>query len=76
MDSGKVVRSGNPAVACLYLRRLTLIRPDQLIAWTGDVWPACDAFDVLAMATGQQSQAFFNDTPDHHHQETVHESSS
>ena len=26
-----------------------------------------------AIATGQGPQAVFNDTPDHHHQETVHE---
>lgn len=51
----KVLRCDNPALPALYRHRLTLIRPDQHIAWTGDTWPdACDS-DVLAMATGQAS---------------------
>ena len=48
----KSLRSDNPALPALYTHRLTLIRPDQHIAWTGDVWPAREDFDVLAMATG------------------------
>ena len=53
----KLLRSDNPALPRLYLNRLTLIRPDQHIAWTGDVWPAREDFDVLAMATGRASHS-------------------
>ena len=52
-----VLQSDNPAVGCLYARRLTLIRPDQHIAWAGDAWPARVDFDVLATATGQLAGA-------------------
>ena len=69
----KVLRCDNPAVTNLYKHRLTLIRPDQHIAWTGNTWPAKEDLDVLAMATGQQSRAIFNTTPE---KETIHESSS
>jgi len=69
----KVLRSDNPAVASLYQHRLTLIRPDQHIAWVDDSWPDSDDFDVLAMATGQKPEAVFNKT---HEKETVHESGS
>ncbi len=48
-----LLRSDNPAVTCLYPHGLTLIRPDQHIAWSGDVWPPSEELDVLAMATGQ-----------------------
>ena len=48
--------SDNPAVTVLYPRKLTLIRPDQHIAWAGDTWPERDDFDVLAMATGQTAK--------------------
>jgi hypothetical protein len=41
-----------PAIASLYPRRLTLIRPDQHIAWTGDVWPDSAHEDVLSFVTG------------------------
>ena len=51
----KVLRLDNPALPRLYPRRLTLIRPDQHIAWAGDTWPARADFDVLAMATGRVS---------------------
>jgi 2-polyprenyl-6-methoxyphenol hydroxylase-like FAD-dependent oxidoreductase len=33
-----VFQPESPGVAALYGRALTLIRPDQHIAWTGDVW--------------------------------------
>ena len=46
----------NPAVTVLYPRKLTLIRPDQHIAWAGDTWPERGDFDVLAMATGQTAE--------------------
>ena len=69
----KVLRSDNPALPCLYAHRLTLIRPDQHIAWTGDSWPAPVDFDVLAMVTGQISNLVFHPT---HAKETLHESSS
>ena len=67
-----ILRSDNPAIASLYLRRLTLIRPDQHIAWGGDSWPDRENFDVLAMATGQAPDAVPNST---HDKETVDESS-
>ena len=67
-----ILRSDNPAIASLYLRRLTLIRPDQHIAWGGDSWPDRDGINVLAMATGQLPGAIQNST---HDQETVDESS-
>lgn len=34
-----VVPAGEPALCALYPRALTLIRPDQHIAWHGDGWP-------------------------------------
>lgn len=66
----KVLQLDNPALPSLYNRRLTLIRPDQHIAWTGDVWPAAEDFDVLAMATGQGPVATFKTNQ----KETLHES--
>lgn len=66
----KVLPLDNPALPTLYNRRLTLIRPDQHIAWTGDVWPAAEDFDVLAMATGQGPVATFKTIQ----KETLHES--
>ena len=71
----------NPAVRALYPRRLTLVRPDQHIAWSGDTWPARNDFDVLAMATGQMpgTEALhvheLHDTQTHN-KETVHESNA
>ena len=69
----KTLRCDNPAVPSLYLRRLTLIRPDQHIAWADDAWPEREDFDVLAMATGQKPDAVSNVT---HDKETVDESGS
>lgn len=43
------VRVEDPAVAALYEARLALIRPDQHVAWRGDVWPGDG---VLRMAAG------------------------
>lgn len=48
-----IVRPDIPAVSTLYRCQLTLIRPDQHIAWAGDRWPAREDLDVLAMATGR-----------------------
>jgi hypothetical protein len=42
-----------PALASLYPRRFTLIRPDQHIGWTGDIWPEVRDRDVLALVTGR-----------------------
>ncbi|MES2280801.1 MAG: FAD-dependent monooxygenase [Pseudomonadota bacterium] len=67
----KVLQLDNPALPALYNRRLTLIRPDQHIAWAGDVWPAAEDVDVLAMATGQGPVAVTHLTPQ---KETLHES--
>lgn len=63
----KVLRVDNPAARSLYQEALTLIRPDQHIAWAGAVWPA--QFDVLAMATGQLPIYITNPIQE----ETVHE---
>ena len=52
----KVLRCDNPAVARLYQCALTLIRPDQHIAWANNTWPDRDEFDVLEMVTGQDPQ--------------------
>ena len=68
-----VFQTDNPAVSGQYPRRLTLIRPDQHIAWAGDAWPERKDFDVLAMATGQLPEADLHKT---HDQETVHESNA
>ena len=69
----KVFQTANPGVTGQYPRRLTLIRPDQHIAWAGDTWPDRTDFDVLKMATGQLPAADLTKT---HHQETVHESNA
>ena len=69
----QVFQTDNPAISALYSRRLTLIRPDQHIAWAGDTWPDPEDFDVLAMATGQKPDAIFYKTQD---QETFHESNA
>jgi 2-polyprenyl-6-methoxyphenol hydroxylase-like FAD-dependent oxidoreductase len=74
-----ILQSDNPAVAALYTHKLTLIRPDQHIAWAGNVWPARDDFDVLAMATGQWLSTAADDactTLDMDNQETAHESNA
>ena len=49
----KVLKNDNPAIAALYPQCLTLIRPDQHVAWVGDTWPLAEQDDVLAMVTGQ-----------------------
>jgi 2-polyprenyl-6-methoxyphenol hydroxylase-like FAD-dependent oxidoreductase len=59
-----ILNSDNPAVAALYAHKLTLIRPDQHIAWAGDAWPAREDFDVLAMATGQPARNAVDDRSD------------
>jgi 2-polyprenyl-6-methoxyphenol hydroxylase-like FAD-dependent oxidoreductase len=69
----QVFQTDNPAISGLYPRHLTLIRPDQHIAWAGDKWPDPEDFDVLAMATGQLPKAAFNKTQD---QETLYESNA
>ncbi len=48
-----VLRTDNPAVPALYPQALTLIRPDQHIAWVGDTWPLAEDDDVLAWVVGQ-----------------------
>ena len=50
-----VLHSDNPAVSCLYRHGLTLIRPDQHIAWSGDEWPQREDLDVFAMAIGRNT---------------------
>ncbi len=52
----KILRLDNLAVASFYSQELTLIRPDQHIAWVGEAWPPSDVFDVLATATGQMKE--------------------
>ena len=34
-----VIQPAEGAIASLYPARLTLIRPDQHVAWRGDAWP-------------------------------------
>ncbi|WP_051676277.1 FAD-dependent monooxygenase [Polaromonas glacialis] len=68
-----ILQPDNPALAALYARRLTLIRPDQHIAWTGDAWPDRENFDVLSMATGQQPATVSHANQD---KETLHESNA
>ena len=70
-----MLQSDNPAVGTLYLRQLTLIRPDQHIAWAGDSWPAREDFDVLAMATGQLPDAE-TDTNRNTQKEKIHEANA
>jgi hypothetical protein len=65
-----ILRCDNPAVSALYKHKLTLIRPDQHIAWVGDLWPASNLFNVFAMATGQCIKDPFNAD----NKETVYES--
>ena len=71
----------NPALRALYPSLLTLVRPDQHIAWRGDTWPDRDDFNVLAMATGQMPDTEarhvheVHDTQTHN-KETVHESNA
>ena len=48
-----VLQPDNPAVPALYPQRLSLIRPDQHVAWAGDDWPHPATLDVFAMATGR-----------------------
>jgi 2-polyprenyl-6-methoxyphenol hydroxylase-like FAD-dependent oxidoreductase len=49
----QILRTDNPALQTLYTRSMTLIRPDQHIAWAGNTWPECEEFDVLVMVSGQ-----------------------
>jgi hypothetical protein len=73
----KILQPDNPAVASLYQCRLTLIRPDQHIAWAGDAWPAAGAQDVFSMVTGHVPAPAFQSTPETTpEKETVHESGS
>lgn len=48
----KVLNQDNGGVRQLYPQALTLIRPDQHIAWTGTQWPDPADSDVLAIVTG------------------------
>lgn len=51
-----VVRPAEPGIGRLYEARLTLIRPDQHVAWRGDRWPS-DGGALLARVTGQAAHA-------------------
>ena len=46
----KILRLDDPVLSTLYEAPLTLIRPDQHIAWHGDSWPARD--NLLARVSG------------------------
>lgn len=48
----KLLQPDNPAIPSLYPRCLTLIRPDQHVAWAGDVWPGAAELEVFALVTG------------------------
>ncbi len=69
----KVLHIDNPAVVSLYDEPLTLIRPDQHIAWAGTTWPTHAGFDVLAMATGQIVPSAAHSIATQPLEETVHE---
>ena len=47
----KIVMLDDPALRSLYAATLTLIRPDQYVAWRGDAWPAGQ--DLLGRVTGR-----------------------
>jgi 2-polyprenyl-6-methoxyphenol hydroxylase-like FAD-dependent oxidoreductase len=51
----KVLRQDNGGVCQLYAEPLTLIRPDQHIAWTGAAWPDAAGPDVFAIVAGHNS---------------------
>lgn len=40
-----VIQPAEGAIASLYPARLTLIRPDQHVAWRGDAWPGAGVLD-------------------------------
>lgn len=48
----KVLQPSEPGVASLYPTRLTLLRPDQHVAWRGDAWPSTGTA-LLQQVTGQ-----------------------
>ena len=50
----KLLQPGEGGVASLYQARLTLIRPDQHVAWRGDTWPD-PGVALLARVAGYSS---------------------
>ncbi|HEX8902911.1 FAD-dependent monooxygenase [Vitreimonas sp.] len=46
----KTIRITDARIAALYERSLVLIRPDQHVAWRGDVWPGAE---ILLLASGR-----------------------
>lgn len=44
----EVLRIGEADVARLYERKLALIRPDQHVAWRGDLWPGDHLMEMVA----------------------------
>ncbi|WP_345944785.1 FAD-dependent monooxygenase [Variovorax sp. dw_954] len=48
----QVIQPSEPGLPGLYRSRLTLIRPDQHVAWRGDTWPQ-DGAGVMRQVTGQ-----------------------
>lgn len=53
----KVVRLDEPALRELYQASLTLMRPDQHVAWRGTHWPADGALARAAGRVGNRDQA-------------------
>lgn len=49
-----VITPTEPALPELYRARMTLIRPDQHVAWRGDTWPA-SGLRLLATVTGRSA---------------------
>ena len=47
----KILEHDDPALRTLYGAALTLIRPDQHVAWRGDAWPVGE--DLLRRVTGR-----------------------
>jgi hypothetical protein len=48
----QVIQPREPGLPALYPSRLTLIRPDQHVAWRGDAWPQ-DGVQLLRRVTGR-----------------------
>ena len=48
----RVIQPREPALPSLYPTRFTLIRPDQHVAWRGNVWPQ-EGLALLRYVTGQ-----------------------
>jgi 2-polyprenyl-6-methoxyphenol hydroxylase-like FAD-dependent oxidoreductase len=53
----QVVRLADAALSNLYEAKRALIRPDQHVAWRGDVWPAGNVLDIACGRAGARPVA-------------------